>query len=375
MFFRWLPAVVVLLWAISSAHAAGQATSVTDADQQLEEINRKIQSLNKKNMEREGALGKIQLKLRSSDKLIESTTKDLKKLGRQVRSTKKNLRKLEAEKASQSAKLNQHQEKLAEQLRSLQRSGKLARLLGLTKSQPLQQYLRNQTYFLYLQQARSTKIAEIDLQQARMLKTRQAFATRLGELNSLNTAAQKKKDKLANEKNSRQKTVTELQKGLKSSRRQIDNLDENRRQLNELIERLRFVKAHPKGKSGRSAFARLMGKLQWPVKGKVAKTTSAPGVTIHVEEGLDVRAISGGRVVFADWMRGLGLLTIIDHGAGYMSLYGNNQSLLKKPGERVEPGSVIAITGSSGGKAQSGLYFEIRKNAKPLDPRKWCRSS
>jgi len=168
--------------------------------------------------------------------------------------------------------------------------------------------------------------------------------------------------------------VSELLEGLKSSKTELVSLNASRNQLNELIERLRFVNVHPKNNDKPSTFSDLLGKLKWPVKGTITKTASTPGVTIHAKEGLEVRAVSGGRVVFADWMRGFGLLIIVDHGDGYMSLYGNNQSLFKKPGEWAEPGSVISITGRSGGKQKPGLYFEIRKNAKPQDPREWCKS-
>ena len=97
------------------------------------------------------------------------------------------------------------------------------------------------------------------------------------------------------------------------------------------------------------------------------------GVLIGAAEGNDVRAIYHGRVVFADWLRGFGLMTIVDHGDGYMSLYGHNQSLSKQVGDWVEAGEVIASAGSTGGQSEAGLYFEIRINGQAVDPRGWCR--
>jgi len=96
-------------------------------------------------------------------------------------------------------------------------------------------------------------------------------------------------------------------------------------------------------------------------------------VTIGAHIGAEVHAVSGGRVVFADWMRGFGLLAIIDHGDGYMSLYAHNQSLYKRVGEWVEAGELIAKVGDSGGQTDSGLYFEIRHQGKPVDPAAWCK--
>jgi len=251
----------------------------------------------------------------------------------------------------------------------------MMRLPGLAKPQSLNQYLINQTHFRYLQKTRSLKIKEIRQEQLRLQKTEQTFAAQLQKLQHLSQQAEKKKRTLAKEKHHREKAAAKLIQSLRSSQNELADLDVNRRQLNELIERLRYVTVHPKNAGKKQVFSALLGKLKWPVKGTITKTTSTPGVTIHTKEGVDVRAVSDGRVVFADWMRGFGLLIIIDHGDGYMSLYGNNQSLFKKQGEWAEAGSVISVTGRSGGKQKPGLYFEIRQNAKPQDPRDWCKSS
>jgi septal ring factor EnvC (AmiA/AmiB activator) len=130
-------------------------------------------------------------------------------------------------------------------------------------------------------------------------------------------------------------------------------------------------------------FAKLRGRLNWPSRGKlITRYGSArkvgklkwQGVNISAPEGTEVRAISHGRVAFSDWLRGFGLLTIIDHGDGYMSLYGGNQSLFKEVGDWVEAGEAIASVGNSGGRQDSALYFEIRHNGKPSNPLKWCRN-
>ncbi len=375
MHFRWILVIFLWLCIIPDSYATEQHNSIEEASQQLREINDKIQLLNKKNLKREGELGRIQLNLRKFDKLIESASANLRKIDQQIHSTHKSLQELKDKKALHAQNIHRQQLKLAEQLRGLYRSNKMVRMLGLAKPQSLNQYLINQTHFRYLQERRRQKIMEIHHEQLRLQQTEQAFMTQLQRLDHLSGQAQVKKDKLAKEKDKRKKIAAALLEGLKSTKKELTNLNINRRQLNELIERLRFVKVPPKNKGKKPIFSALKGKLEWPVKGTMTKTASTPGVTIHAKEGLDVHAVSAGRIVFADWMRGFGLLTIIDHGEGYMSLYGNNQSLFKKPGEWVEPGTVISLTGRSGGKQDPGLYFEIRKNAKPQDPRKWCKSS
>ncbi|WP_157669684.1 murein hydrolase activator EnvC [Chitinibacter sp. GC72] len=128
-------------------------------------------------------------------------------------------------------------------------------------------------------------------------------------------------------------------------------------------------------------FASLKGKLSLPVKGVVIGRFGAPrgeggswkGLMIKAGSGQSVHAIASGRIVFADWLRGFGNLLIIDHGSGYMSLYGANESVLKRVGDTVKPGDVIATVGNSGGMAESGVYFEIRQNSRPLDPLQWAK--
>ena len=374
MYFHWILAAALWLSIIPDAQATKQHISIEDAGEQLEEINLQIQSINKSNLEQEGELGKLQLNLQKFDKLIESASISLNELAQNIHTTQISLRELDKKKTLQAKNIHQHKSKLAEQLRGLHRSSEMVRLLGLAKPQSLNQYLINQTHFRYLQKARQTKIIEIQQQQRRLQQTEQTFTAQLSKFEQLSRQERKNREDLEREKGNRGKLVSELLEGLKSSKTELVSLNASRNQLNELIERLRFVNVHPKDNDKPSTFSDLLGKLKWPVKGTITKTASTPGVTIHAKEGLEVRAVSGGRVVFADWMRGFGLLIIVDHGDGYMSLYGNNQSLFKKPGEWAEPGSVISITGRSGGKQKPGLYFEIRKNAKPQDPREWCKS-
>jgi septal ring factor EnvC (AmiA/AmiB activator) len=127
-------------------------------------------------------------------------------------------------------------------------------------------------------------------------------------------------------------------------------------------------------------FASLKGKLTWPVQGRLAGDYGQPrgtgtvkwnGVLLETAAGTPVRAVYHGRVAFADWLPGLGLLVIVDHGGGYMSLYGHNEALLKESGDWVEPGEAIAQVGDTGGQSRAGLYFEIRYNGEPVNPHAW----
>jgi murein hydrolase activator len=133
---------------------------------------------------------------------------------------------------------------------------------------------------------------------------------------------------------------------------------------------------------GNDAFTRLRGKLAWPVSGRVvarfgearAGGVHWDGVLVATQRGAPVKAVCQGRVIYADWLPGLGLLTIVDHGDGYLSLYGHNERLYKAAGEQVAAGDTIAAAGDSGGSARPELYFEIRKGGKPVDPRPWFKA-
>jgi murein hydrolase activator len=135
--------------------------------------------------------------------------------------------------------------------------------------------------------------------------------------------------------------------------------------------------------TGKEAFAKLRGKLSWPVAGRVvarfgesrAGGLKWDGVLVETERGTPVRSVHDGRMVYSDWLPGLGLLAIVDHGEGYLSLYGHNERLYKAAGERVVAGDTIAAAGDSGGRSRPELYFEIRKGGKPVDPRPWFRAA
>jgi septal ring factor EnvC (AmiA/AmiB activator) len=139
----------------------------------------------------------------------------------------------------------------------------------------------------------------------------------------------------------------------------------------------------PQNLAGAEPFAALRGKLRWPLRGRVAEKFSAgtgggqvsQGVLIAAKSGSEVHAVSHGRVVFADWLRGYGLLLIVDHGDGYMSLYGYNETLLKDVGDWVDAGTVVATSGDSGGRPTPGLYFELRYKGKAVDPSYWLKPS
>ena len=201
----------------------------------------------------------------------------------------------------------------------------------------------------------------------------------------------------------RQAVMAEVSDKINAQRREIGTLKANEARLSTLIARLARLAKKParparKPPSGvanpdlanqqtpepsafQGAFASLRGRLRLPVKGEITSRFGSArgdggmtwkGLFIRAAEGTEVKAVAPGRVVFADWLRGFGNLLILDHGDGFLSIYGNNQSLLREPGEEIKAGDAVAAVGNSGGNPESGLYFELRRQGQPIDPLKWA---
>ncbi|MGI9332395.1 MAG: murein hydrolase activator EnvC family protein [Gammaproteobacteria bacterium] len=192
----------------------------------------------------------------------------------------------------------------------------------------------------------------------------------------------------------RRKVLASLDGRIASNTERSRRLEADARRLTELVERLAGEMAKARSKAAEAEKARTAraraggpfearrGKLSWPTRGRIANHYGHrrnadglkwSGVVIAAREGLEVHSIHDGQVVFADWLRGFGLLLIVDHGEGYMSLYGHARELLKAPGDSIAAGEPVATVGTSGGRTEPGLYFEIRYQGKPQNPARWCK--
>ena len=186
---------------------------------------------------------------------------------------------------------------------------------------------------------------------------------------------------LAGEQAERARVLAKLQAQLRDKSQELAQLERDEQRLHELVESLQqALRDIPAAATDYRSLDELKGKLRWPVAGRISMQYGARqaggklksrGVRISAPAGEEVRAIDKGRVAYADWLRGFGLLLIVDHGKDYMSLYGNNRALFKEVGEWVEGGEVIATVGSSGGQSSAGLYLELRKKGRPFNPAPW----
>jgi len=234
-------------------------------------------------------------------------------------------------------------------------------------------------YYDYLNRARSARIGDVTAQLEQLAALVEQSAATERELDALETAQQAELAAREQARAVRAGLLDELDRSIVEAGGQIENLREEERRLADLLLELgELLAGFPV--DSEEPFADLRGRLAWPAPGRLAGDFGQSrggaavrwnGVLLEAARGTPVRSIYHGRVAFSDWLPGLGLLIIVDHGDGYMSLYGHNEALLKDSGDWVTPGEAIAQVGDSGGQAIPSLYFEIRQNGAPVDPHRW----
>lgn len=240
---------------------------------------------------------------------------------------------------------------------------------------------RMMVYFDYLNKVRLEKIARIDKDLEILAKLENERLKESALLEENLKLRQQERSVLLKTKNERKALLSKIDEQTVTKKHQLNQFKTSEKRLKLLITSLQqAMDDFPLEEGAVKEFVKLKGKLPWPIRGKIIKKFGAKrsdsrwdGVLIKAKEGESIKAVTRGRVVYADWLRGYGLLTIIEHGKGYMTLYAFNQSLFKSVGDWVEAGTVIATVGQSGGQSDTGLYFGIRKKGKPVNPVKWCR--
>jgi septal ring factor EnvC (AmiA/AmiB activator) len=284
---------------------------------------------------------------------------------------------------------------LAGQIRAAYAMGQEERLKLMLNQQDPALSERMMVYFNYINKERLKKLADLEAAVQRLdqldkqKKTETEFLERdLEQKKSEQTALDEARKK-------RNELLVQIGNDFSSNEQQLNQLHINEDRLKSLMATLPITEeelaadaeqtkelspAMENPPELKADFSTLKGSLPWPVRGRLAQKFGSPrtegvwdGVLIDAPEGMEIKAVTQGKVVYAEWMRGYGLLIIVDHGHGYMTLYAFNQSLYKKMGDTVEAGDVIASVGQSGGRSQSGLYFGIRKKGVPIDPLEWCR--
>ncbi len=350
----------------------------------LEQLRTRIQLLRDDLNTVRGTRRDVRMQLTDTERNIAVTARQIRKTRQDLALNAQRLQELIVQRRQLHTSLAQQREVLAEQVRTGYVVGRQDYMKMLLNQEQPARVGRMLAYYSYLDSARRGQIEGVSQQMTRLATLEQAINVENENLASTNVRLTGEKASLIGLQNERRGILVRIDKELNDKTERLANLDADEQRLGELLRRLPTAELadipadiHLKG-----AFAKSKGKLLWPAAGKIAAAFGTPrgagnlrwqGVVLDADEGTDVRAIWRGQIIFTGWLNGYGMLVIIDHGDGYMSLYAHNQSVVKEVGDWTEAGEAIATVGDSGGQRKSGLYFEIRHNGKPDNPVQWCR--
>ncbi len=382
--------VVVFSALVFLACVAGVQAGLSDSERraktaELEQLKQRIESVRNDLLSVQGEHEKASTELRNTESRIGKLVQKLRRLKSQLRKQERRLEVLQRDRARLNREVGQQRQLLAEQVHAAYVIGRQEYLKLVLNQESPALAGRVFTYYRYFNQARSARIDKAMLSIQELAVVEQDIETESTTLRQLQKQKHRDKAALDNTVRARRLLVAQLKTEILAKGEELSRLVEDEQQLEKLLNAIREMLADIPAEAGEQrSFSSLKGKLTWPAQGRVNRLFGKKraggrvtwnGVLINAKEGNNVRAVSRGRVAFADWLRGYGLLIIVDHGDGFMSLYGHNQSLYKETGDWVEAGEVLAAVGKSGGRDTAGLYFEIRHNGQPSNPAKWCRKS
>lgn len=388
-------AICCLSFALSAAAAEDQGTR-----QELDQIKAEIGKLKEVLQQAKGQRSELQQSLQKSETDISKTQKQMQQIQQQLQKQEQELQKLQQQRETMQRAKTDQQAFIGRQVRAAYEIGQQNRLKALLNHDDPETVSRTMVYYDYFNRARSEQIdAYIELL-ARLDTLQPEIEKRADDLRVAKQELDKERKQLQEAHAERTKTLASINSTIQNKDEQLKQRARDRDALEQVLKKIelearaREVKERQNQErqslassqlqpvNGGRPFRELRGKLPWPVAGKPENRFGSSrygsemrwqGVSISAREGDTVQTIHNGKVVFADWLRGSGLLIIVDHGDGYISLYAHNQTLLKATGDAVKAGDAIATVGSSGGEDRAALYFEIRHKGVPADPADWCR--
>lgn len=387
----------VLLFAMASGMACA------DKKVELNQLRERIGDLQRDLAKSEESRSEVADALRTSEKAISEVNRGLLSLSVEQGQISQSLADVKRKIDAARNDVARQQGLLDQMIRYQYMHGNADALRLMLNGQEVTDVERQIHYFGYVSKARATMIAGLKQSLATLAALEASAQTKQQELAANADAQKKARTALQGERMARQKIFIKIKADISSNRREIGRLKRDENRLTKLIDQLakalakdreerkerRADRIQKKGQSVESeaddsfvgrAFQTLKGKLKLPTRGELKGLFGSQredggvtwrGLFIRADAGQTVKAVADGRVVYADWLRGFGNLLILDHGGGYMSLYGNNESLLKQVGEKTQSGETVASVGSSGGALESGVYFELRHEGRPFDPMKW----
>lgn len=359
---------------------AGLAVCAAAQDGELDAVTKRLNALDSWLDDAGKRLAGEQRRLATAERRIAASGKRMRDLDQRIRTGAARIERLQGEGQALRAQRERLATRLAEHLRAAWRTaGQDPLKLLLVDADPIV-VARLGRYHGYLAAARAEALRALGETASAAARNHDKRTGAQRELESARRAAAKEQSALLAQRKAQRRTVANLRAALADKGRERERLTRDQQRLQQLVVE---IADRAKGEATPPPPAlRASGGLVWPIQGRVTRRFGQAraggrmrwqGIHLQAALGADVRCVSGGKVVFADWLRGFGMLLIVDHGGGRLSLYGHADALFKRVGERVEAGEVIAAAGSSGGQAETGLYFEVRQNGKPMDPLAWLR--
>ena len=381
----WLSAgLAALLW-LAQPVSAEQPETADQARARLQATEAEIEQLRGLLQNLQQEMSGLERELQDSESEIGRLQRESRELEQQIKDGEVRQQELQRESQRLQLALDGQREQLARQARAAYMAGDQDYLKMLLNQDDPARMSRMLGYYQRVSQARMRELESYRATLAQVRENREASLRQQQQLLTQRSELEQRGQALQQQRQQRTQLLARLRDEEGSQSRQLARQQAERKALNELVEQLERAITSIPTPAGSLPFAEAKGKLPLPVAGPIKagfgsqrgsdERLSWDGLLIDAPEGAPVHAIHGGRVVFAEWLRGSGLLLILDHGQGYLSLYGHNQTLLHEVGTWVQPGEPVATVGRSGGQAVAGLYFSIRHKGRALDPLAWCMLS
>ena len=378
---RVVTLVLVLLCADSAA-IASQNDEFERYQKKLERVQQSIKKVQKHLKNTRYKRGHVVTELKDLEGEISKNSNALSKTEAKIDDLEQSISGMRTELNQLQNQLKSQRQRLAEQVRAAYAIGHQQQVKMLLNQQDPADIGRVMVYFDYLNRAREQQISAFLHNIAQKERVENKLNTAMSDYRQSLKKSKKQKNSLLSQRLKRKQLLSTLEQKINNQEKNLTELEGSRGRIENLLMSLGELLADiPQSPTDSMPFKQQKGKLPWPVSGPFLATYGEPrkqgglkwnGVLISAKHGTPVRAVSHGRIAFADWLQGFGFITIIDHGDGYMSLYGHNETLVKEAGDWVDAGTVVATSGDSGGQPMPGVYFEIRARGKPINPGKWC---
>jgi septal ring factor EnvC (AmiA/AmiB activator) len=367
---------------IGPALAADANAGGDDPQAELEAVRERIRELGRRLDRTRMKHDTLAARLRDTELAVSRVNAELAELDAQSKAHHGRLKKLERRRRVMVENISGLRASLRRYVRAAYATGRQDRFKLLLNQENPATLSRALTYYAYFNRERSERIRALATDLRELADIKESIDRDTRRIAGLRAEKAAARQRLDGERRRRAEVIGQLAKALDTQESRLARLRQDEAKLAELVAELAKELADiPPIEDRQVSFRTLKGKLPWPSTGSVRYRFGTPradgtlnwkGVLVNARPGTPVHAVSHGRVAYADWLRGFGLLTIIEHGEGYMSLYGHSETLFKDVGDWVEAGELIAKVGDSGGRETSGLYFEIRHRGTPVDPMRWC---